>query len=186
MGYILSLLLSIFPLLAWNKVREILTPAGYDAAMHQSGTGFRGEMMRFIALRLDAMEITQTQFVVASLAMALLLVMLGFLCDFALHEFGFGPRGNGGVLLIGASLAGVAWLALAPREYISNFAGAILFSAFMATLILVAAGFLKHVVVTVCDPAANCRATKRADSPMRPARGDPLNALKRRATSGGH
>ena len=85
MGYILSILLSIPPLLAWNKIRELLTRDGFDAAMREGGTGLRGETMRYLALRLDALNITETQFIWASLIMAFFLILVGVISDLVLE-----------------------------------------------------------------------------------------------------
>ncbi|MCC3244577.1 hypothetical protein LG047_04440 [Methylocystis sp. WRRC1] len=186
MGYILSILLSIFPLLAWNKIRELLTPTGFETAMREGGTGLRGDMMRFLALRLDAMQITETQFVVTSLVMGLLLIFIGFLCDVLLHDRGFGPKGNSGVLLFGAAIFSTAWVALAPKEYITIFSGTVLISAVGGAVTLVAAALLKRALAAAFDGFSSKGPSRPEGVSMRHARGNPMTVLRRRVGSSGH
>lgn len=179
MGYILSILLSIPPLLAWNKIRELLTRDGFDAAMREGGTGLRGETMRYLALRLDALNITETQFIWASLIMAFFLIFVGVISDLVLEDRGFGPKGNGVLLLLGAGLSSATWVALTPREYMSLFSAMLFVSAVGAALTLVAAALLKRLIDAGFGGDAADRALRRS-LPSRPTRGNPLSVLRRR------
>ncbi len=101
MNCVFAILLSIVPLLAWNKIRLLLTPDGAEAALHE-GPGLRGAVMRYVVLRLKASALTEGEFIALSFIGGLFFVGAGFFCDAMLGDRAFGAKGNSGILLTGA------------------------------------------------------------------------------------
>lgn len=158
---ILPLLLSILPLLIWNKLRTLLQPDGMDAAMH-GGSGLHDEILRFIALRLALTGMTERDFLIMSLIVSLFFVAAGYFCDLLLAERGFGARGNSAVLFIGSFCAAAVWLLFAPKAYVGSPSLAVMACAVVAGLTLVVGAMAKAHLLTAIDDFATGVETKKS------------------------
>lgn len=181
MNRVFAILLSIVPLLAWNKIRLLLTPDGAEAALHE-GPGLRGAVMRYIVLRLRATALTEGEFIALSLIGGLFFVGAGFFCDAMLGDRAFGAKGNSGILLTGAVLSAAGWVMLAPNDYVTIGPAAAFVTAFGSGLTLVVLALTKAFVATRFDDFAS--GARRPAPDRRKARVDAIAAIRRQTARG--
>lgn len=182
MSRILPLLLSILPLLIWNKLRTLLQPDGMEAALH-GGSNLNDIVLRFLAIRLAATGMTENDFLLMSLIVSLFFVAAGYFCDVLLAERGFGARGNSAVLFMGSSCAAAAWLLLAPKAYVGSLSLFVMACAIVAAIALVAGALIKaHLLMAFEDFSSGAKTKKPGPRGRKPR--SAAAAIRRRATFG--
>lgn len=181
MSRVFAILLSMLPLLLWNKIRVLLTADGAVAALHE-GPGLRGAIMRHIVLRLHATALTEGGFIALSFIGGLFFIAAGFFCDAALGGRAFGVKGNSAILVTGAGLSAAGWVTLAPGDYVAIGPAAAFVTALGSGLTLVAAALAKAFVAARLDDLAS--GARKPAPDKRQARVDAIAAIRRHGARG--
>ncbi len=162
MSPVLSIPLFLASLLAWNRVRAYLTPGNHLDFRPL----FRHDPIFSFAHWLDALNITEMNFIMDTLIAGLFLVALGYLFDTMLRNRGFGPFGNALLLLLGAALGAWGWSVWAPLLHRGRIPEDALAAAVGAGALLVVAALVRHLILSSLDDLGS-------GASARPVRGKP-------------